>query len=136
MKKLEIWGMLVVVLTFGFVISACATTKVDFEENIPVDQQAIFFVEGGYWHVTEFSGVPVSWYTVSSFGSTTVTIPSGRHKVKFNFYWDINNHIMNKELTADFEPGHKYKFLMQSPNGRTLYFYIYDETLKKIITPM
>jgi hypothetical protein len=135
-RKELMMGMLVMLLVFGLVFSGCATTKVDFVENIPADQQAIFFVEGGSWDVVEFSGVPVRWFSVSAFGSTTVTIPSGRHTIKFNFYWDLNNHFMGKELTADFEPGHKYRFIMRSANGRTLYFGIYDETLKKIITPM
>jgi hypothetical protein len=135
MKKLVILGILVVILTFGFVISGCATTKVDFEENIPTDQQSILFVEGGVWDVFEFSGKPVKWFTVSAFGSTTVTVPSGQHTVKFNFYWDANNHVKNKELTANFEAGHKYKLQMLS-DRRTFYFGIFDETIDKFVTPM
>jgi hypothetical protein len=137
MKKSVFWvGIVSVMLIIGFSLTGCATTKVVFDENIPEDQQAVLFVEGGSWDVIEFSGVPVKWFTVSALGSTTVTIPSGQHTVKFNFYWDLSNKFYDKELTADFVAGHKYKFIMRSRDGRNMYFGIYDETIKEFVTPM
>ena len=129
-------GGIVAILVFGLVLTGCASTQVVFDESIPADQQATFFVEGGSWDVIEFSGKPVKWYTASAFGSTTVAIPSGQHTVKFNFYWDLNNRFYDKELTADFVAGHKYRFIARSADGRTYHFGIYDETLKANVTPM
>jgi len=135
-KSAFLVGIISIMLVIGFSITGCATTNVVFGENTPEDQQATLLVDGGSWDVIEFSGVPVKWYTTSAFGSTTVTIPSGQHTIKFNFYWDLLNRFYDKELTADFEAGHKYRFIARSANGRDYYFGIYDMTLKKIVTPM
>ena len=130
-------GIICAMLVIGFSLAGCAgSTPVVFDESVPADQQATLYVEGGSWDVIEFSGKPVKWYTVSVFGSTTVSIPSGEHTVKFNFYWDLNNRFYDKELTADFVAGHTYKFVMRSRDGRTMYFGLYDETLKAMVTPM
>jgi len=128
-------GMLVIVLVFGLLFSGCSTTNVNFVEDIPEDQKSIFFIEGGAWEVFEFSGQPVYWFKASTFGSTTVTVPSGKHTVKFNFYWDSLNKFKDKDLTANFEPGHKYKLQMLS-DGRFFYYGIFDETIDKFVTEM
>ena len=127
-------GAPAIVMVCGLILAGCATTEV-FVEGIPPDQQATFYVPGGNWDVYEFSGKTVKWYTMSSFGYTTVTIPSGQHTVKFHYYHDAFNHFNDKELTAYFEPGHLCA-LNARQAGRDIYFGIYDTTAGKFITPM
>jgi len=139
-KNVFLVGIISILLVIGFSVTGCgSTTKMVFDENIPEDQKAILLVYPGTWDVIEFSGVPVKWYTPSYYGSPMeVTIPSGQHTVKFNFYYDLNQRFYDKEVTANFEAGHKYLLTAQSPSGvgtsGTYYFHVYDLLLRKNVT--
>jgi len=121
---------------------ACATqpkTKmIVFDKNIPEEQCAILLVPGGHWEVFEFSGRKVKWFDYYSFNSNTVLVPSGKHFIKFYYYYGDGVNDFTVGLNAEFEAGHNYR-LKEELQGSPLVpshisWGVYDDTTGKYVS--
>lgn len=102
--------------------SASAPDEIYFDATTPDEQLATLVVPGGTFDVFEFAGKPVGWFKVSLLKSTIVKIPSGIHKVKFNYYFGGNDnykaeHFKDRELTFDFKAGNVYELIHTENTG-------------------
>jgi hypothetical protein len=142
-KTVLLLGFLVVMA--GCVSNTPKTAKIQgidevFDDTVPENQRAILYVPGGNFDIVEFSGQAVKWYTVTTFGSTTVAVPSGMQRMRFHYYETGYYHMNNREISVFFEPGHNYQIVaVHDPrllHRDTMHFGIYDIGEKKYATPM
>jgi len=83
-------------------------TYVTFDENIPVEQQALLLIPGKRLDVKRFSGKRVKWHEKSFYKTVVAAIPSGQHTLVFDYKHSGWKKDRNSKITMDFQADHKY----------------------------
>jgi len=88
--------------------SSCATTKIVFDDTIPLEETAIIQPTLSIT-IIEFNGKRVNW-NAGDWG-TEITIPSGEANLIVNIAFETSNYLYTGgklKFTYDFKKGQKY----------------------------
>jgi len=104
--KNNIFGFLLVIISL---FASCATTKINFDDNVPDDETAIIQPSVSII-IVEFNGKRVDWQA-GTWSGTEITIPSGEANLIVGIAIEKGNYLYTGgrlSFAYNFIKGHKY----------------------------